>query len=201
MPHFTKEHEGPSEGASVQTEEARSERIRTKNRRMRYLDMNPDYFKQPSLELADPLLYDRLIRRFQTASERENEGRERGYSGVLEANLVRSEAKLEALQHPDPNSPMVYSRAVDGSITGVEQDDDDRAVGRKDGWEKWKSVMGLRFIRGDDADFEYAEVDEDEGLDDRVEEERTKLEEYLDAEEESFVGEGSPSGQTGVQDY
>ncbi|KAK3719906.1 hypothetical protein LTR37_004029 [Vermiconidia calcicola] len=201
MPHFTKEHENPSEGASVQSEDARSERIRTKNRRMRYLDLNPNYFKQHSLELADPLLYDRLIRRFQTASERENEGRERGYSGVLEANLVRSEAKLEALQHPDPNSPMVYSRAVDGSITGVEQDDDDRAVGRADGWEKWKSVMGLRFIRGDDGDFEYAAVDEDEGLDDRGEEERTKLEEYLDAEEESFVGEGSPIGQTGVQDY
>lgn len=150
---------------------------------------------------TDPLLYDRLVRRFQSASEREREGRDRGYSGVLEANLVRSEAKMEALRHPDPNSPMVYTRAADGSITGVEQNEDERAHGRDDGWEKWKDVMGLRFLRGDDGDFDYADVDENEEYDDLAEQDQRRLEEYLEGEDEKFVGDGKPLGQTGVQDY
>ena len=150
---------------------------------------------------TDPLLYDRLIRRFQTAEEREKDGRQKGYSGVLEANLVRSEAKLEALQHPDPNSPMAYARAPDGSITAVEQDADERSTSREDGWEKWKDVMGRRFLRGDDVDFDYASLDDNEEYDDRAEEDRRRLDDYLDKEEESFIGEGKPTGQTGVQDY
>jgi hypothetical protein len=150
---------------------------------------------------TDPLLYDRLIRRFQSAAEREKEGRERGYSGVLEANFVRSEAKIEALQHPDPNSPMTYSRAPDGSITAVEQDEGERAQGPEEGWEKWKDVMGMRFVKGDDVDFEYAIVDENDEYDDRAEEDRRHLESYLNEEEERFVGEGRPTGQTGIQDY
>ncbi|KAF2482752.1 coiled-coil domain-containing protein-domain-containing protein, partial [Neohortaea acidophila] len=119
---------------------------RIKNRRQRYLDLHPEYFKESSLELADPLLYDRLIRRFQTAAERESEGRLRGYSGILEANLVRSEAKLEALDHPDPNNPLIYR------------------------WSKWEEIMGLRFLRGDDADFDYATVDENDEYDHRDDE-------------------------------
>lgn len=138
------------------------------------------------------------MRRFQSAEEREKEGRERGYTGTLEADLMRSEAKLEALQHPDPNSPMVYTRASDGSITGVEQDG---PVGKDDAWEKWKDVMALRFLRGDDDEFEYADVDENEEYDDRAEEDRRMLETYLEGEEERYVGEGRPIGQTGVQDF
>lgn len=150
---------------------------------------------------ADPLLYDRMVRRFQSAEEREKDGRAKGYSGVLEANLLRSEAKIDALNHPDPNSPMTYSRAADGSITGVEQDADERAQGKEDGWERWKEVMELRFIRGGDEDFDYAAVDGSDDFDDRAEEERQELEEYLEDEEEHFVGEGKPAGETGIQDF
>lgn len=149
----------------------------------------------------DPLLYDRLVRQFQSTSEREKEGRDRGYSGILEANLVRSEAKIDALQHPDPNSPLIYSRAPDGSITAVEQDESERAQGPEHGWEKWKDVMGLRFINGTDGDFDYATVDENEDYDDRAEQDQRQLEDYLDDEEAIFVGEGRPTGQTGVQDF
>jgi len=201
-------------------DDAYANRIRTKNRRKRYLDLHPEYFKQPHLELAgrhtfqishlrpsipihflDPLLYDRLIRRFQTAEEREKEGRERGYSGVLEANLVRSEAKLQALEHPDPNNPLVYGKASDGSINGVEQDERDRVRSREEGLERWVEVMELRFLRGDDQDFEYQDVDDNEQYDDQGEEERSKLDEYLQGESEEFVGEGKPTGETGIQDF
>ncbi|TIA06516.1 hypothetical protein D6C83_08701, partial [Aureobasidium pullulans] len=120
MPHF------PSAGQANDAQEsevAHTLRIRVKTRRRRYLEQNGDYFDSPSLELADPLLYDRMIRRFQSAAEREADGREKGYSGMLEADLMRSEAKIDALNHPDPNSPLIYRRDASGAITAEEQDE------------------------------------------------------------------------------
>lgn len=96
---------------------------------------------------------------------------------------------------------MTYSRAPDGSITAVEQDEGERAQGAEDGWEKWTDAMGLRFVRGDDVDFEYATVDGNDEYNDRAQEEQKHLESYLNEEEEQFMGEGRPTGQTGVQDY
>ena len=142
-----------------------------------------------------------MVRRFQSAAEREKQGREKGYSGVLEASLVRSEAKIDALQYPDPTSRMVYSRAADGSISGLEQDQDERAQGKEDGLEKWKKAMGTRFVRGSDDDFDYKTVDENDQYEDRGEEDRVNLDEYLRGEEEDFIGDGKPEGETGVQDF
>ncbi|EGP88956.1 uncharacterized protein MYCGRDRAFT_18631, partial [Zymoseptoria tritici IPO323] len=119
---------------------------RIKNRRKRYLDLHPEYFESSDLELADPLLYDRLVRQFKSLEEREKEGREKGFTKVMENDMVRSEAKVAALQNPDPSS----------SIEG--------------GWERWTDAMGRRFIAGDDPDFDYAVVDANEEYDDRNEE-------------------------------
>lgn len=151
--------------------------------------------------VADPLLYDRLIRRFLTASEREEEGRQRGFARSMEADLMRSEAKLDALRNPDPNSPISYRRAADGSIIEVEVDEDDRVQTREDGVARWKDVMGQRFMRGDDKDFDYKAVDENDMYDDHAEEDRYHLERYLDGQDEEFVGDGSPKGETGIQDF
>ncbi|KXT00440.1 hypothetical protein AC578_1940 [Pseudocercospora eumusae] len=175
------------------------DRIQIKNRRKRYLDLHPEYFKSAELELADPLLYDRLVRRFLTAREREKEGRERGYTGILEADLVRSEAKIEALQHPDPNIAMVYKRAPDGHILSVEQDEE--ASNREDAWDRWVDLMTQRFLRGDDKDFDYNTVDDNDEFDDREEEERKRLEEYIDNQTPEFLGAGTPKGETGIQDF
>lgn len=234
------------------TEDAERTRIRIKNRRKRYLDLHPEYFEEPSLELAgrqsshplvcnftfsscqilppssppclsaqypipthppDPLLYDRLVRRHQSAAEREAQGRSRGYADILEADLIRSEAKLEAARHPDPNSPVVYTRQANGEIVGMEQDQlpTARRVGHAgDGedesekqadWDRWVDVISQRFLRGEDANFDYSIVDENEDFDDRDEEARAGLERYLEDEEASLVGEGSPEGETGVQDF
>lgn len=46
----------------------------------------------------DPILYDALIRRFQTPAEREKEGRTKGYSRVLEVDLLRGEARLAQVE-------------------------------------------------------------------------------------------------------
>ncbi|KAI7200879.1 hypothetical protein KC340_g18732, partial [Hortaea werneckii] len=177
-----------------------------------------------------PLSYDRLIRQFQTSAEREQEGRERGYTGKMEADLVRSEAKLEALrrQHEQQRgsgnprteqdggesgigsgdrttgSPeMVYHRAPDGSITAVEADTEERAQNREEGVQRWREMMSQRFLRGEDEEFDYAGlVDGEEGYDDLDEERRQGLEDWLDREEAEFVGvTGSPRGETGIQDF
>ncbi|KAL7621530.1 hypothetical protein AAE478_008854 [Parahypoxylon ruwenzoriense] len=76
---------------------AHSARIRVQNRRREYLERNPGYFDSLEHELADPLLYDALIRHFQTPAEREEEARAKGYSRVLEVDLMRGEAKLAQL--------------------------------------------------------------------------------------------------------
>ncbi|EFW16310.1 hypothetical protein D8B26_006010 [Coccidioides posadasii str. Silveira] len=174
--------------------------IQVKNRRKRYLELHPEYFSS-GLELADPLLYDRLIRRFQTASEREEEGRAKGYSGELEADLMRAELKMEALAHPDPNTTFTYARGPHGEILAEEEDE--IPATREEGKERWRSEMELRFLRGADQDFDYATVDECDDYDDQSEEQ----EKYFDEEEPEWLVEtdenGNPrlQGETGVQDF
>jgi hypothetical protein len=175
--------------------------IRVKNRRKRYLDVHPDYFGA-SLELADPLLYDRLIRRFQTAAEREAEGKAKGYSGVLEADLVRSEAKLEALANPDPNATYSYKRGPSGEIFAEERDEIPPT--KEEGRQRWRFEMEMRFLRGGDTDFDYTSVDENEEYDDLTEEERARQDDYFREEEPTWVldnGQLEPQGETGIQDF
>ncbi|ERF69109.1 hypothetical protein EPUS_01065 [Endocarpon pusillum Z07020] len=182
-------------------------RTRIKNRRKRYLDLHPEYFTSANLELADPLLYDRLIRRFQTPAEREAEGRQKGYSGTLEADLLRSEAKLNALAHPDPNQTFSYRRGPDGEILAEEKDEVPKD--KEEGYAKWKWEMEMRFVRGGDADFEYEKVDESEEYDDRGVEEQEAEEKWFDEEESNFVNEEGLrrsksrelQGETGIQDF
>lgn len=142
-----------------------------------------------------------MIRRFQSAAEREADGRKKGYSGMLEADLMRSEAKVEALAHQDPNSTLMYQRDASGGITSVEQDEEDRPKNQQEGFDKWKYVMEHRFLRGEDADFDYETVDASEEYNDWDEETRIKQDVYFDDEEATFIGEGESTGETGIQDF
>ncbi|WEW55932.1 hypothetical protein PRK78_001367 [Emydomyces testavorans] len=203
--------------------------IQIKNRRKRYLELHPEYFSS-ALELAgsfspswnsksgsfrfpkplteltceihlDPLLYDRLIRRFQTANEREEEGRVKGYSGALEADLMRAELKMEALARPDPHATFTYARGPHGEILAEEEDE--IPVTKEEGQERWRSEMFLRFLRGADQDFDYATVDQCEDYDDLSEEQ----EKYFDEEEPEWLvekgenGKMELQGETGIQDF
>ncbi|KAJ5709119.1 hypothetical protein N7493_010453 [Penicillium malachiteum] len=200
MPHFPMDLELTSTGDAPV--DVQNPSIQMKNRRKRYLDLHPEYFSA-ELELADPLLYDRLIRRFQSPQEREAQGREKGFSGVLQADLLRSEAKMDALAHPDPSSMMSYTRGPNGEI--LAEDRDDIPSSKEDGEKQWQWEMRLRFMRGDDDDFDYKTVDDNEDYDDRSEEQ----DEYFDAEEPEWVvddlrGENARAqlqGETGIQDF
>ncbi|KAI4155645.1 MAG: hypothetical protein LQ340_000864 [Diploschistes diacapsis] len=72
---------------------------KTLTRRRRYLETHPSYFASASAEaeLSEPLAYDRWVRRHLNASEREAEGKKRGFAGTLEAGLLRGEARREGV--------------------------------------------------------------------------------------------------------
>ncbi|CAK1364391.1 unnamed protein product [Cercospora beticola] len=209
-------------------------RILIKNRRKRYLDLHPSYFHTSDLELADPIIYDRLVRQHLSAQEREIQGRERGFTGVLEADLMRSEAKLNALaqkreekerederrrvreqervrrqREEVERTGRVEGECGDGNGEEGEEEEDDEYEGldKETAWGLWKDIMTQRFLAGEDGDFEYGVlVDGNEELDDWEEEERGKLEEWLEEEEEEFLPSGDDGrrelkGETGVQDF
>jgi len=142
-----------------------------------------------------------MVRQFQSTAEREAEGKQKGYSGKLEADLMRSEAKVVALANPDPNSPLIYKRDVTGSITAVEQDEEDRPKTKEEGLAQWRESMEQRFLRGEDHDFEYSEVDQNDQYDDWAEESRRREDLYFDDEAAEPVGDGERQGETGVQDF
>ncbi|KAJ5804216.1 uncharacterized protein N7518_000519 [Penicillium psychrosexuale] len=197
MPHFPKDS-----GFTAKDVSSAQKAVTVKNRRKRYLDLHPEYFSA-GLELADPLLYDRLIRRFQTAQEREAEGRAKGFSGVLETDLLRSEAKMDAISNPDPNAMMTYTRGPDGEI--LAEDRDEIPPNKEEGERLWRWEMGLRFMQGNDSDFDYETVDQNDDYDDHSDEQ----DQYFEDEEPEWVVDGTcedgarPNlqGETGIQDF
>jgi hypothetical protein len=103
---------------------------------------------------------------------------------------------MDALAHPDPNALLSYTRGPDGEI--LAEDRDEIPASKEEGEKLWRWEMGLRFLRGDDPDFEYGAVDCDEELDDWSE----AQEKYFDEEEPEWVdAERQLEGETGVQDF
>ena len=181
-------------------EDPRVRRTQIKNRRKYYLDTHQDYFSS-DLELADPLLYDRLIRRFQSATEREAEGRKKGFSGVLEADIVRSEAKVEALANPTGNTLFNYRRGPNGEI--LAEAADEVPATKDEAYAQWREAMEWRFMSGEDRDFDYTTVDDNESMDDRKQIDQDEEDAYFDSEEPTWDHEDDVElqGETGVQDF
>ena len=81
----------------VSTELSTSPRVprHIRTRRHLWLSANPSYFEQAGHALSLPLAYDRLIRVYQSATERQAEGQRQGWAKMLEGALVRGEAKRD----------------------------------------------------------------------------------------------------------
>lgn len=149
------------------------------------------------------------MRRFQSTAEREADGRAKGYSGVLEADLYRSEAKLAALsgRRMSDDWPkqrvedLAYVPGPDGQV--LPEDEDEIPQTKEEGMERWREAMTLRFLRGGDEDFEYGDVDGREEWD--VIEREDAEEHWFEEEEPGWVegstGEGEKRGETGIQDF
>ncbi|KAL2157953.1 hypothetical protein VTH06DRAFT_5008 [Thermothelomyces fergusii] len=113
-----------------------SAKIRIQNRRRAYLEKHKSYFQSSEHELSDPLLYDFLIRRFQTPAEREAEGRAKGYARVLEGSLLRGEERLAKLREQtvgknnrDPAGHNHHEASRDGGRDGWDRRDETAAAG------------------------------------------------------------------------
>lgn len=171
-------------------------------------------------------MYDRLIRRFQSPAERKEDAKKKGYAGVLEADLWRGEAKLEALRQKDGYSSSATVTQNEASLGGESTsdtglirnrlfdfiDDEDEPQNKADGEKMWRKEIEKRFVAGRDEDFEeYDDVD-DGRWDDGAEEEREEEEKWFDEEEERWVSEeldddgklgkeNGLKGETGVQDF
>lgn len=110
---------------------------------------------------------------------------------------------MDALAHPDPNAMLSYARGPDGEI--LAEDRDDIPASKEEGEKAWRWEMGLRFMRGDDPDFDYKSVDENDEYDDWTEQQEKYFE---DEDPEWVVGEARGDeakaqlqGETGIQDF
>jgi hypothetical protein len=132
---------------------------------------------------ADPLLYDELVRQFQTPAEREADGKAKGYGRVLEGSLLRGEARLAKLAgssadsegtsdsnvlpqvpsstSPKANAPLRETIALEADIVALATPPTNKA----EATDRWQEFLRARFVRGGDEDFEYEKVDENEDYD------------------------------------
>lgn len=145
----------------------------------------------------DPVLYERLVKRFQTAAEREAEGKAKGYGRTLEADLQRGESKLTRLKEGD---------GLGNSDGDLEHPWEKPAADKAHGMLLWHAFLEERFVHGLDEDFDYEPVDADEDLDTMLR--RDAQDAWFDDEEPSWIDEDEPSiqsstrqGETGVQDF
>ncbi|KAK2017943.1 coiled-coil domain-containing protein [Colletotrichum eremochloae] len=178
---------------------AKTNAIQSRNRRREYLWRNPEYFNNAEHELADTLLYDSLIRRFQTPAEREAEGKAKGYSGVLESSLLRGEARLADLK------ASTEAESVPGYVREFTTEADlSKPKNKAEGLERWQEFLTERFVRGHDEDFDYSLVDDNDEYDTTLR--RDAEEAWFDDEDPNWASDAdeqasTKQGETGVQDF
>ncbi|OAR01717.1 hypothetical protein LLEC1_03254, partial [Akanthomyces lecanii] len=180
--------------------DAHSAQVQIQNRRRDYLQRHPEYLTNIEHELADPILYERLVKRHQSATEREAEGRAKGYGRTLEADLVRGETKLADLRETPLSSGNQTPRPRPTTTTGIEETWDQPAESKAHGLELWQAFLTNRFVQGQDDEFDYAAVDGNDEYDGlaRMEAE----EQWFDEEEPARVHDATRlEGETGVQDF
>lgn len=161
----------------------------------------------------DPVKYESLIRHFQTRAEKDAEAQSKGYSRVLEGDLMRSEAKLAALKaslavvNGEDDEGLAASRQEEGdnpTAAATGYDNDIEPATKEEGRELWNEFLTERFVRGEDPDFDYSKVDDDEGLD--AMERQDEQDAWFDEEEPTWASGEEPDakmlqGETGVQDF
>ncbi|KXJ85585.1 hypothetical protein Micbo1qcDRAFT_186539 [Microdochium bolleyi] len=162
-----------------------------------------------------PLLYHEFIRRFQSPEDREKEGRKKGYSCVLEVDLLRGEAKLTRARAANNHSRQADGHGHATSTNGITQPPPPPGT-NGEGRERWRDFLRRRFVLGRDDDFDYRSVDENDDLD--ALERRDTVEAWFDDEvpgwasdrpeqddsgDHTMHGAGAQklAGETGIQDF
>lgn len=128
---------------------------------------------------------------------------------------MRSEAKLAALKATltvangvngeDPGADLQEDgTSSTAAVTATDHDNDVDPATREEGRELWNEFLTGRFVRGEDPDFDYSKVDNDDGLD--AMERQDEQDAWFDEEDPAWVsgeepGVKKPQGETGVQDF
>ncbi|KAK7413560.1 hypothetical protein QQX98_007569 [Neonectria punicea] len=179
--------------------------IQAQNRRREYLARNASYFDDLEHELADLVLYERLVKRFQTPAEREAEGKAKGYGRTLEAALQRGESKLSDL----PRSECDGETTTNGTGVSLDNSWEHPAADREHGRQLWHDFLENRFVRGLDDEFDYSAIDHNDEFDSMVRKDAEDA--WFEDEEPSWTEDtvvsdagkeaATRQGETGVQDY
>lgn len=158
---------------------------------------------------VDPILYERLVKRFQTPAEREAEGKAKGYGRTLEADLVRGETKIANIAQSSQDSSQQQSNGAQNPAKVMGDGGagtnawDDEADNRDHGMQMWHAFLEARFVQGLDEDFDYPTVDEEYAYDTLARQDAQDA--WFDAEEPSWAEDDSQYsvklGETGVQDF
>jgi hypothetical protein len=165
-------------------------RARIRTRRKRYLDATPSYFTHPSLSLSLATPYERLVARYMTAVQREDAGKKRSFGDLLERGLECAENRMERVRRQED----VLNEEPEEALEDAAEPET-----KEEAWILWQALVEKRFVAGQDGDFDYASVDENDEWDDRDEEDRNKLEKWLDGEDPRW--ERTPQAETGIQDF
>lgn len=159
---------------------------------------------------SDPILYLRLVKPFQTAAERQAEGRKKGFGLTLEADLARGEQRLSDAASPS-SATEIRSRngtnggstnsCIRGEMAAENLWDTVEPTSREQGHRLWRAFLTERFIRGRDDVFAYSAVDDDWTLD--VTAAREAQDQWFDDEDPAWVrgAEEAKAGETGIQDF
>ncbi|KAL7948022.1 coiled-coil domain protein domain-containing protein-containing protein [Trichoderma barbatum] len=183
-------------------------RLGVRNRRHEYLVKTPSYFDNLDHELADPVLYERLVKRYQSLVEREAEGKAKGYGRTLEADLVRGETNLanayQSLEHSSQSSSRAPDDAnVPGDGGAGTNAWDAEAENKEHGMQLWRAYLEARFVDGLDEEFDYEKVDDNYKYDTMAIQDAEDA--WFDKEEPSWANGDSQGlarpGETGVQDF
>lgn len=152
----------------------------------------------------DPILYERLVKKFQSADERAAEKKSKGYGRTLEADLLRGEARMASIA---PQGSRIEEEETPTAkvISGLDNSWDQEVEDKVEALELWQIFLAERFIQGEDEDFDYATVDDNEDYD--VVARRDAEDAWFDDEEPGWVESASEAdkpvrqGETGVQDF
>ncbi|KAH8195403.1 hypothetical protein TruAng_010435 [Truncatella angustata] len=176
---------------------AQAAQVRKQNRRQEYLQRHPSYFESLEHELA--------------AEEREEEGKTKGYSRVLEVDLLRGEAKLQQLAAAESSTDQAQQQ---GSLTDEASSIQPLGAAggepetKEGGRQTWDNYLRERFVLGRDEDFDYDPIDADDSLD--TMEKRDEEDAWFDDQKPEWASDKDENGnnvekqlhgETGIQDF
>ena len=125
---------------------------------------------------------------------------------------MRSEAKLAALKatltgkNGVNGEDSALSRQEEADSSAAAERDYDNGIDpvtKEEGRELWNEFLTERFVRGDDPDFDYSKVDDNEGFD--AMERQDEQDAWFDEEEPAWASNDGDEkmlhGETGIQDF